>query len=98
MICLYVSICPSTGNLFLKFYMEKTKINKNVGLSELKSIPETVAVSQRCDGLTWKKPGGIGPPGMPSPGGIPPITGLGAAAALWEEEAREKHDKCAAQQ
>lgn len=33
-------------------------------------------------GLTWKKAGGIGPPGMPSPGGIPPITGLGAAAAL----------------
>lgn len=32
--------------------------------------------------LTWKKPGGIGPPGMPSPGGMPPITGLGAAAAL----------------
>lgn len=37
---------------------------------------------QSGDGLTWKKPGGIGPPGMPSPGGIPPITGLGAAAAL----------------
>lgn len=32
--------------------------------------------------LTWKKPGGMGPPGMPSLGGMLPITGLGAAAAL----------------
>lgn len=31
---------------------------------------------------TWKKPGGMGPPGMPSFGGMLPITGLGAAAAL----------------
>lgn len=34
-------------------------------------------------GRTWKKPGGIGPPGMASFGGMLPITGLGAAAALW---------------
>ena len=32
--------------------------------------------------LTWKNPGGMGPPGMPSLGGMLPITGLGAAAAL----------------
>lgn len=31
---------------------------------------------------TWKKPGGMGPPGMASFGGMLPITGLGAAAAL----------------
>lgn len=31
---------------------------------------------------TWKKPGGMGPPGMASLGGMLPITGLGAAAAL----------------
>lgn len=31
---------------------------------------------------TWKKPGGMGPPAMPSLGGRLPITGLGAAAAL----------------
>ncbi len=36
--------------------------------------------------LTWKKPGGMGPPGMPSLGGMLPITGLGAAAALWETD------------
>lgn len=34
------------------------------------------------DDLTWKNPGGMGPPGMPSPGGMFPRTGLGAAAAL----------------
>lgn len=33
---------------------------------------------------TWKKPGGMGPPGMASFGGMLPITGLGAAAALWK--------------
>lgn len=33
-------------------------------------------------GHTWKKPGGMGPPGMVSFGGMLPITGLGAAAAL----------------
>lgn len=44
---------------------------------------------QGGDGLTWKKPGGIGPPGMPSPGGIPPITGLGAAAALYRKKTEE---------
>lgn len=33
-------------------------------------------------GHTWKKPGGMGPPGMASLGGMLPITGLGAAAAL----------------
>lgn len=38
--------------------------------------------AKRGDMKDWKKPGGMGPPGMPSPGGIPPITGLGAAAAL----------------
>lgn len=42
----------------------------------------TVTDKRQCGNLTWKKPGGMGPPGMPSPGGIPPITGLGAAAAL----------------
>lgn len=28
----------------------------------------------------------MGPPGMPSLGGMLPITGLGAAAALWEKK------------
>ncbi|TNN33847.1 hypothetical protein EYF80_055995 [Liparis tanakae] len=32
------------------------------------------------------KPGGMGPPGMPSFGGMLPITGLGAAAALWKRK------------
>lgn len=44
-------------------------------------------------GLTWKKPGGMGPPGIPSPGGIPPITGLGAAAALWVNKTKKKKKK-----
>lgn len=30
----------------------------------------------------------MGPPGMPSLGGMLPITGLGAAAALWRTEDR----------
>ena len=34
---------------------------------------------------TWKNPGGTGPTGMPSPGGMFPSTGLGAAAALCKE-------------
>lgn len=34
-------------------------------------------------GSTWKNPGGTGPTGIPSPGGMLPRTGLGAAAALW---------------
>lgn len=36
-------------------------------------------------GYTWKNPGGTGPTGMPSPGGMFPMTGLEAAAALWEQ-------------
>ena len=39
---------------------------------------------------TWKKPGGMGPPAMPSLGGRFPITGLGAAAALCGER-RAQH-------
>lgn len=39
-------------------------------------------------GRTWKKPGGMGPPGMASLGGMFPITGLGAAAALWNRQAQ----------
>lgn len=41
-------------------------------------------------GRTWKKPGGMGPPGMASLGGMLPITGLGAAAALWNGEAQTR--------
>lgn len=37
---------------------------------------------KRGDMKGWKNPGGMGPPGMPSPGGMFPRTGLGAAAAL----------------
>lgn len=33
----------------------------------------------------------MGPPGMPSLGGMLPITGLGAAAALWRTEEEEDH-------
>lgn len=40
-------------------------------------------------GHTWKKPGGMGPPGMASLGGMLPITGLGAAAALWKTQTDE---------
>lgn len=32
----------------------------------------------------------MGPPGMPSLGGMLPITGLGAAAALWRTEEEEE--------
>lgn len=42
------------------------------------------------DDLTWKNPGGIGPPGMPSPGGMFPRTGLGAAAALCRRKTEKK--------
>lgn len=41
-------------------------------------------------GRTWKKPGGMGPPGMASLGGMLPITGLGAAAALWNRKAQTR--------
>lgn len=41
-------------------------------------------------GRTWKKPGGMGPPGMASLGGMLPITGLGAAAALWNGKAQNR--------
>lgn len=41
-----------------------------------------------AEGRTWKKPGGMGPPGMASLGGMLPITGLGAAAALWNTQKR----------
>lgn len=40
---------------------------------------------------TWKKPGGMGPPGIPSFGGMFPSTGLGAAAALCREQNQDKH-------
>lgn len=46
-------------------------------------------------GRTWKKPGGMGPPGMASLGGMLPITGLGAAAALWKRKKSQKtNDDC----
>lgn len=40
---------------------------------------------------TWKKPGGMGPPGIPSFGGMFPSTGLGAAAALCGEQNQDRH-------
>lgn len=40
---------------------------------------------------TWKNPGGMGPPGIPSFGGMFPSTGLGAAAALCGEQNQGKH-------
>lgn len=43
------------------------------------------SVAAEGAGCTWKKPGGMGPPGMASLGGMLPITGLGAAAALWNK-------------
>lgn len=40
---------------------------------------------------TWKNPGGMGAPGIPSFGGMFPSTGLGAAAALCGEQNQGKH-------
>lgn len=39
----------------------------------------------------------MGPPGMPSLGGMLPITGLGAAAALCRTEEEEEHSGLAAE-
>ena len=43
--------------------------------------------------VTWKKPGGIGPPGMPSFGGIWPKAGLGAAALCRRERKKENRKR-----
>lgn len=87
----YASSAKNLNDLFLSQRWMKRELSVKVFAGN-RCMEERTAEQQKDGagrgGRTWKKPGGMGPPGMASLGGMLPITGLGAAAALWNTQKR----------